>query len=172
MGIGYNKKNIIKDRQIFSRGPRDLQRKQQEEASFNITNELREQIKYLNEQLKKTSNEQIDLEIIKCVKEETIKYKEKINKLENEVSKLKDIIQNKEILIEQLKQIKEISTDAVKIETKPDRPIIEEVFIDPIDTDFGDVESYIKTDESIGMNKEIVAGKVNKLKKLLGTMKN
>ena len=168
MGINYNKKNIIKDRQIFSRGPRDLQRKQQE-APFD--NELREQIKHLNEQLKKApiTNEQIDLEIIKGVKEETIKYKEKINKLENEVSKLKDIVQNKEILIGQLKQIKEISPSVV-IET--DRPVIEESFIDPIEKDFEDVESYIKTDESIGMNKEIVAGKVNKLKKLLGTMKN
>lgn len=167
MGINYNKKNIIKDRQIFSRGPRDLQRKQQE-APFD--NELREQIKHLNEQLKKApiTNEQIDLEIIKGVKEETVKYKEKINKLENEVSKLKDIVQNKEILIEQLKQIKEISPDAVKIETKPDRPIIEEVFIDPIDTDFGDVESYIKTKETVGMNKEDVDRKVGKLKKLLG----
>lgn len=168
MGINYNKKNIIKDRQIFSRGPRDLQRKQQE-APFD--NELREQIKHLNEQLKKApiTNEQIDLEIIKGVKEETIKYKEKINKLENEVSKLKDIVQNKEILIGQLKQIKEISPSVV---IEPDRPVIEESFIDPIEKDFEDVESYIKTDESIGMNKEIVAGKVNKLKKLLGTMKN
>jgi len=167
MGINYNKKSIIKDRQIFSRGPRDLQRKQQEESSFNITNELREQIKYLNEQLKKTSNEQIDHEIIKGVKEETIKYKEKINKLENEVSKLKDIIENKDVLIEQLKQIKEISSGAV---IKPDRPIIEEVFIDPIDTDFDDVESYIKTKETVGMNKEDVDRKVDKLKKLLGKM--
>lgn len=165
MGINYNKKNITKDRQIFSRGPRDLQRKQRQEVS--VDNKLQKQIELLNKQLKKAplTGEQIDEEIIKAVKEETVKYREQINKLENEIIKLKDIINNKEILIEQLKKI---PAGAVKIETESDRPKIIEVFIDPIEKDLKNIESHIETKETVGMSKEDVAGKVDKLKKLLG----
>ena len=167
MPINYNKP---KDRLIFPRGPRDLQRKQLREANTDPTQvelieSLQAQIKLLKEQPTSIVDEKINDEIIKVVKEETIKYKEQINKLELENNKLKDSLNNKDILIEQLKRI---SSSAVEASPVSDRPEIEESFIDPIEKDLNNVESHIDTEETIGMSKEDMTGKVDKLKKLLG----
>jgi translation initiation factor 2B subunit (eIF-2B alpha/beta/delta family) len=167
MPINYNKP---KDRLIFPRGPRDLQRKQLREANTDPTQielieSLQAQIKLLKEQPTSMSDEKINNEIIKVVKEETIKYKEQIDKLELENNKLKDSLNNKDILIEQLKRI---SSSAVEASPVSDRPEIEESFIDPIEKDLNNVESHIDTEETIGMSKEDMTGKVDKLKKLLG----
>jgi hypothetical protein len=169
MPINYNKP---KDRLIFSRGPRDLQRKQLREANSDPTQielieSLQAQIKLLKEQHTSISDEKVNNEIIKVVKEETIKYKEQINELKLENSKLKDFIHNKDILIEQLKQIN-LNPDSVTITAESNRPKIEESFIDPIEKDLNNIESHIETKETIGMSKEDIDGKVEKLKKLLG----
>lgn len=167
MPINYNKP---KDRLIFPRGPRDLQRKQLREATTDPTQielieSLQEQIKLLKEQPTSMSDEKVNDEIIKVVKEETVKYKEQINKLELENSKLKDSLNNKDILIEQLKRINLNSG----VETDESfKPVIDPVFIDPIEKEFKSVESHVRTEKVSGAGKEETLDKVNKLKALLG----
>lgn len=166
------KKPYSQGRRSTSGGPRDQQRRQLQASLINqeqvdLIKSLKEQIKLLKNQseTKLFTNEQMDIEIIKVVKEETVKYKEEVDELKNEVSKLKDVIQNKDILIEQLKQIKDVSSGpAIKL----DRPTIEKTFIDPIEKDFRNIETHIKTKDIVGMSSKDVAGKVDKLKKLLG----
>jgi hypothetical protein len=167
MPINYNKP---KDRLIFPRGPRDLQRKQLREANTDPTQaelikSLQEQIKLLKEQPTSIVDEKINDEIIKVVKEETIKYKEQIDKLELENNKLKDSLNNKDILIEQLKRIN--LNSGVEID-ESFKPVIDPVFIDPIEKEFKTVESHIKIEKVSSVGKEDTLDKVNKLKTLLG----
>ena len=57
---------------------------------------------------------------------------------------------------------KEISTD-------PDRPKMENIFVDPLDKDSGDnLESFIKVEDISKKEKEDISNKVNKLKNLIG----
>lgn len=172
MGLTYNKKSS-KDRLILPRGPRDLQRRQLQQADVGsskteLLDSLRAQIKLLQEQLKSStvSDKELNDEIATVIKKETAKHIERINILENENILLKTKIENSEILIEQLKQIKVADAKQVTIDTE--RPKIEESFIDPIEKDFNNVESHIETKETVGMSKEDVVDKVGKLKKLLG----
>ena len=170
MPINYNKP---KDRLIFPRGPRDLQRKQLQKANIDPTQvelieSLQAQIKLLKEQPTSIVDEKVNDEIIKVVKEETIKYKEQIDKLELENSKLKDSLNNKDILIEQFKQLKQINLNT-SIETDESfKPVIDPVFIDPIEKEFKSVESHVRTEKVSGAGKEETLDKVNKLKALLG----
>jgi len=173
MGIKYNKSKGTKDRLILPRGPRDLQRRQLQQASVEepkaeLLESLRAQIKLLQAQLDSNvvSDKELNDEIATVIKKETAKHKERINELETENSILKSTIQNSEILIEQLKQIKIADSKLEVVDVE--RPKIEEAFIDPIEKDFDSVESHIETKETIGMSKEDVVDKVSKLKKLLG----
>lgn len=172
MPIPY-KKPYSQGRRSTSGGPRDQQRRQSQESLIvydqnDLIESLKEQIKLLKnrQETKLFTNKQIDDEIIKVVKEETVKYKERITELENENNVLKNNLQNKDALIEQLKQVKNLDNEVV-IE-KSGRPKMEKAFVDPIEKDFNDVELHIETKETVGMSKEDVAGKVDKLKKLLG----
>jgi TolA-binding protein len=173
MPIPY-KKPYTQGKRSASGGPRDQQRRQLQEVlisqnQIDLVDSLKAQIKLLKDQpeTKPFTDEQIDDEIIKAVKEETVKYRERINELENENSMLKINIQNKEILIEQLKQVKG-SMGIIETENEPDRPKIKTSFIDPIEKDFGNVETHIKTKEVAGDGKENMFDKAAKLKKLLG----
>lgn len=172
MGLTYNKKSN-KDRLILPRGPRDLQRRQLQQANVDepqteLLESLRAQIKLLQNQLDSSavSDKELNDEIADVIKKETAKHRERINVLENENSVLKSTIQNSEILIEQLKQIKIADSKLEMVDTE--RPKIEEAFIDPIERDFDNVESHIETKETVGMSKKDVTDKVGKLKKLLG----
>ena len=172
MGLTYNKKSS-KDRLILPRGPRDLQRRQLQQASVDGSQEellesLRSQIKLLQDQLNSStvSDKELNDEIADVIKKETAKHRERINILENENSVLKSTIQNSEILIEQLKHLNIADSKPEVVDTE--RPKIEEAFIDPIERDFDSVESHIETKETVGMSKKDVTDKVGKLKKLLG----
>ena len=172
MGLTYNKKSS-KDRLILPRGPRDLQRRQLQQASVGesqaeLLESLRVQIKLLQDQLDSSavSDKELNDEIADVIKKETAKHRERINVLENENSVLKSTIQNSEILIEQLKHLNTVDAKPEMVDTE--RPKIEEAFIDPIEKDFDSVESHIETKETVGMSKEDVIDKVDKLKKLLG----
>lgn len=173
MPITY-KKPYNQGRRSASGGPRDQQRRQLQTSlvdqnQTDLIGSLKEQIKLLKNQpeIKSFTNEQIDDEIIKAVKEETVKYRERIKELENENNMLKINIQNKETLIEQLKQIKK-TVAVAETKSESDRPKIEVSFIDPIEKDFENVEAHIKTEEVAGAGKENMLDKAAKLKKLLG----
>lgn len=168
MPIPY-KKPYNQGRRSTSGGPRDQQQRQLQVASvdqdqIDLIASLKEQIKLLKNTSQFT-NEQINDEIIKVVKEETIKYKEQVDKLKSENDKLKNELENKNILIEQLK---EISPRAVEVQSISDRPEIKPIFIDPIEKEFKSVESHIKIEEVSNTGKEDTLDKVNKLKTLLG----
>ena len=171
MGITYNKS---KDRLILPRGPRDLQRRQLQEtnvgeAQSELLESLRDQIKLLQEQLDSSavSDKELNDDIAEVIKKETAKHRKRIDKLENENDKLNAAIQNSDVLIEQLKQIKTIPVTN-QYDTVSDRPKIEEAFIDPIEKEFDGIESHIKTEETIGLDKKDMLDKADKLKKLLG----
>jgi len=129
MGLTYNKQLTTKDRRILTNGPADRQRKQQainntSVADLSLVEELKNQIFNLQEQLEKKSpteglytSDQVNDEIIKAVKVETINLSAKNEVLENkildlknnhekEIHSLKEIIKNKEDIIQQLKDNK------------------------------------------------------------------
>ena len=171
MGIKYNKSKGTKDRLILPRGPRDLQRRQLQQVSVDdhkaeLLESLRAQIKLLQDQLDSNviSDKGLNDEIAIVIKKETAKHRERINKLENENKILESKIQNSDILIEQLKQIKITDTEnSVYDGSEP-----ETIFIDPIEKNLDPIESHIDIDTSFTVGKEVMSGKVNKLKELLG----
>ena len=172
MGLTYNKKGS-KDRLILPRGPRDLQRRQLQQASVDGSQEellesLRSQIKLLQDQLNSStvSDKELNDEIADVIKKETAKHRERINILENENSVLKSTIQNSEILIGQLKQIKMVDTES----SVYNDPEIDPVFVDPIEKDLEPVESHIEVETGFTMGKKDISDKVSKLKDLLGKM--
>lgn len=138
MAIQYNK-NITKDRRIFASGPRDQQLKQQKllyDDKDTIINELRSQLTSLKLNTNTVSEntftaEQVNLEILNAVKEETSnlnkkhleekrlllldveKYKNKIidlelkvKLLEKDVASLNDKIVDKDKIISEFKSKK------------------------------------------------------------------
>ena len=238
MAITYNKQVITKDRRVMPSGPRDRQRKQQMEQMVQadhseLITELRNQITALQDRLATVpsggySAEQVNVEIMKALKEETAElnkqhveekkhYDKKISELnkeikaheksivsyEKEIASLeKDVSVLKEKLIEKVKRIefleeqkpvtdnnvtallaeatKKIETlslqmasagtaDAVILDTN--RPQMETVFVDPIEKE-AKVEKHFDVEvEDVTTNKkEEMAGKVDKLKNLLGKL--
>lgn len=174
MPIPY-KKPYTQGRCSTSGGPRDLQRKQlQREGIDGLQIELLEslhaQIKLLKDQLNSSSESDKDFndEVSNIIKKETAKHRKRINELEKENEILQAKIQNSDVLIEQLKQIKVVDSSVRPDEPEPDRPVIEEIFVDPIENELDVTESHIKTEETIGAGKEAMLDQVFKLKKLLG----
>lgn len=172
MGFTYNKKSS-KDRLILPRGPRDLQRRQLQQASVDepqteLLESLRSQIKLLQDQLDSSavSDKELNDEIADVIKKETAKHRERINILENENSVLKSTIQNSEMLIEQLKQIKMVDTES----SVYNEPEIDPVFVDPIEKDLEPIESHIEVETELTIGKKDISDKVSKLKELLGKM--
>jgi TolA-binding protein len=171
MPIPY-KKPYTQGKRATSGGPRDQQRRQLQDFlvdqnQIDLIDSLKEQIKLLKDtpKVSQFTDEQIDNEIVKAVKEETIKYRELIKDLESENDKLKNELENKNILIEQLR---EISSRAVEVQSISDRPEIKPIFIDPIEKEFKSVESHIKIEEVSNTGKDDTVNKVTKLKELLG----
>jgi hypothetical protein len=191
----YNKEFVKKDgRKLVSGGPRDLQRRQKEEATF--VRALQEEIHELREELKnrpKTTEgmytaEQLNNDII----EEVNKAVADIKKTHSaEIAELKELIRQKDAQIEELKNKRSSETEnkltallseaTEKIEkmaaavqagenasTESDRPQMETVFIDPAENESEDVESYLETKDFSASEKEEMESKVNKLKNLMG----
>lgn len=195
MGIRYNKEFVSKDRRILSRGPRDQQRKQNEITTDNsaLVNELRSQIKKLQSQLQNTyTTEQVNEEVLKAIKDETINLKEKYNKRinnltlelrtkDNEIKLLKkqlsELSDNKvtTLLTEANKKIedmsKRITVGGGHITEVPesDRPKMETIFVDPTEDKAG-MEKHIKVKDVSVTKKEQMEDKVGKLKKLMGKL--
>jgi hypothetical protein len=170
-----------------------------------LIEELRSQLLKLQEQLenKLVSNsgftaEQVDDEIIKAVKSETVNIKaqheiEK-NNLQNKIESLEKELDHKNELIQQLKTQQPaidnnlsvlLSETNRKIEamastinfnreetiTNSDRPKMETIFVDPIEKEMN-VERHFEVEE-ISMNEKTqLDDKVNKLKGLLGKLPN
>ena len=172
MAIKYNKPKNTKNRLIFPRGPRDLQRRQQQAdvggSQTELLEALRAQINLLQEQLNSSAvaDEKLNDEVSAIIKEETAKHKKRINQLENENEVLKAKIENSDVLIGQLRQLK--TANIIQERMDFERPKIEAAFIDPIEINLNDVESHIKTEEVAGSGKKEMSDKVSKLKKLLG----
>jgi hypothetical protein len=195
MGIVYNKKFQSKDQKVMPTGPRDRQLRQTNQTinydQSLLIDELRSQISKLQEQLDNKSSisgytpEQVDEEIVKSVKLETLNLKtqheiEK-NKLQNKIESLEETIQqlkfnqdNNSILTEEkitaliLEATKNMSSNSESIVANA-RPQMETVFVDPAEID-GDVENHISIPETFPIEKEDMNSKVNKLKDLLGKL--
>lgn len=129
------------------------------------------------------TGEEVDKQIIEAVKEVNFIVKglelEKEN-LDRRMVDLESIIKDKDTIIDNLNEINNKLTATVN-HTEPvivnnsnknnDRPIMEPVFIDPIDmTNEKSVESHITVD-TISEEKENINDKVNKLKSMVGSLK-
>jgi Mg2+ and Co2+ transporter CorA len=184
-GINYPKEFIKPDgRKLRSGGPRDLQRRQEvtQNNELNI-DELEKQFDNLKKELKKPqqqpegffSPEQVDEEIRKAVEQAITEItqsdsSEEVNELKKEIAVLKQNLYGKKELIKTLKH--RTSTFVVEDE-EPDRPQMEQQFVDPLENDAGKgLKSHIDiTDVSVA-EKENMSEKVNKLKGLLGKLPN
>lgn len=142
--------------------------------------------------------DQVNEEIIKAIKVETAdlkeKYEKQIKALEIEKATLESKIESqaKEIeklevaskqsamsesamhaMMEEMKsQMRDMAfaAGATVEEVDPDRPKMETTFIDPISNE-GSMESHIIIEEDVSIEKkEEMAGQVNKLKSLLGSL--
>jgi chromosome segregation ATPase len=140
MAITYNKQKITKDRLISTSGPRDRQIKQQQMSQYDNSDliaELRNQISNLQDKLASSqsggwTDDQVNAEIVKAIKEETSKYKSenealilevsshekklrsaktKIELLEKDVKSLEEKLDDKNKLIDELKKRKSSETD-------------------------------------------------------------
>ncbi len=173
---------------------------QQSESSVGtaeaIIRELRTQITQLTQELGKKpasgggfSAEEVDDEIRKAVvgaiKETKDNIKNKINKLTNrnielekELTVLKSALNAEDSddvttltrKIEELTMVVAASRGG-EIELDPDRPKMEEVFVDPISKDAGkDLESHVNIKDSSSKEKVNVNEQVDKLKGLIGKL--
>ena len=178
-------------------GPRDQQRRQSSVGSVEAeVKELRTQIAQLTQELIKKSStggefsaDEVDDEIRKAVAgavdETKVGFGEEINKLTNrnvglekELDVLKSALNAKDTedvtalsrKIEELTMVVAASKGG-EIELDPDRPKMENVFIDPLSKDAGkDLESHVDIKDSSPKEKVNVDEQVDKLKSLLGKL--
>jgi hypothetical protein len=117
------------------------------------------------------------------------RYNSKISSLEDKLKLAEDKIADREAKIDALKEEKETAISRILDEQNrkleelakhislektgvddPDRPAMEETFVDPLDKDSGsDLETHIKLEDLPSDKKEAMASKVNKLKDLMGS---
>ena len=189
--INYPKEFVKPDgRKLRTGGPRDLQRRQTGTQTKEFDADvLKEQFDNLREDLQKIqpkqivfSAEQVDEEIRKAVEQaikETMasinnqdynKHQTEVDDLKREIDNLKQNLSGKEEVIDVLKS-RPMTTNAVVED--PDRPQMEQKFIDPLEKDAGKgLKSHIDiADVSVG-EKENMSEKVDKLKGLLGKLPN
>lgn len=106
--------------------------------------------------------------------------KEKLEEKDNYIKKLESISNQASITEDAMKKMLDDLTEKVKgmalaggksiEEVDPDRPKMETVFIDPSEQE-GDVESHINIEEDVSITKkEEMAGKVDKLRNLIGKL--
>ncbi len=168
------------------------------EISAAVANELRNQITHLTQELMKKEKssaeftaEEVDDEIRKAVsgavKETQDNTKHELSKLttrnvelEKELTVINATLQSKEIRdtealtrrIEELTRAVAASKDS-DIGLDPDRPQMEEIFIDPLSKDSGkNLESHVDIKDSTSKEKVNVDVQVDKLKNLLGKLPN
>ena len=185
MGIFYGKELTTKDRRIMPTGPRDRQLKHARDMAasvgqFALVDELRSQIGILTDKLSNVqstsvyTDEQVNEALAKSIKAEVetinIKHDLELSKFKNEVSNLNskidslnEIIKIKDDIINQLKTsgISNIEAGA----GLPNAPVMENVFIDPIDRE-SNVEKHIDIISEI--NREKIDEKTKKLKSIFG----
>jgi hypothetical protein len=115
-----------------------------------------------------------------ALEKQTAFYEDKLIKLKEEKTKLeidnkgyKEVLKVKDEMIEVLKQkqqVVHVSEDGF-IETDPNRPKIEDVYIDPLEKTSGDgFEKHITVDDVPTEEKEKITDKVDKLKNLMGKL--
>ena len=190
-GISYPKEFVKPDgRKLVSGGPRDLQRRQgnQHTSDVDIIS-LKTEFNNLKEELRKTrlqkmpdgffSPEQVDEEIRKAVQQaieetmESLKSTEhlsEIKEFKKEIERLKQNLDMKEELITVLKSRPPVNDAVVE---EPDRPQMEQKFIDPLDKDAGKgLKSHIDIIDVSTTDASDMSKKVDKLKGLLGKLPN
>jgi DNA repair exonuclease SbcCD ATPase subunit len=97
----------------------------------------------------------------------------KIETLTEKIESLKEVIKTKDDVIETLKKAAPVIVygDGPAVVEDPDRPKMDEVFIDPLESDAGSkLESHINVEDTKTSQKVNVADKVNKLKGLMGSL--
>lgn len=189
MGLTYNKDYTPRNKRVTTSGPRDRQIKQSRDNNpistldGELVETLKSQIALLQEQLSKKitgyTDDQVNNILAKTIKDET-------KKLNEEIASLKEIIKNKDELISTLKNqsadynklttllaetTRKLNSGVVvpeNVEVGPDRPTMEEVFVDPSTPADGELESHIGVDVVPGSEKKHMEDKANKLKNLLG----
>jgi polyhydroxyalkanoate synthesis regulator phasin len=189
--INYPKEFVKPDgRKLRTGGPRDLQRRQTGTQTKEFDADvLKEQFDNLREDLQKIqpkqivfSAEQVDEEIRKAVEQavkETMasinnpdynKYQTEVDNLKREIDNLKQNLSGKEEVIDVLKSRPMTTNDVVE---DPDRPQMEQKFIDPLEKDAGEgLKSHIDITDVATTDKDNMSEKVDKLKNLLGKLPN
>jgi len=137
----------------------------------------------------KSQKEEREKEIAEIEKKLEKKYSSKISELEDKLKLAEDRLSEKEKRLEELKEEKESTIQRIleeqnkKIEAlaknisleklgidDPDRPEMEDVFVDPLDEDSGSgYESHVNVEDVSTTKKEKMAKKVDKLKDLMGS---
>jgi hypothetical protein len=183
MGLTYNKEFVSKSSRLSASGPRDRQLKQSSLTTgsgidIELISDLKSQISSLQSQLRSVAtsgytDDQVNDLIYKSVKEQTASLSDKVLHLETVIASLNEVISAKESTILALKSLIDsnklttvISDSHVVVDS---RPVINTVYVDPIDSDSDqDMVSFIAVDSQVGETSDTVSDKVNKLKNLLG----
>ena len=139
-------KEIEKYKEVYNKKEYEL-----EERYNNVISKLEDQLKLVEEKL--------------TIKDELIGtlHKEKD-------SAIRDLIEEQNKKMEEL--TKSMAYNQLPIEEDPDRPKMEEVFVDPLEEDAGkDLTPYIDIEEDSIEEKEAMKDKVDKLRKIMGDRK-
>ena len=178
-GIPYKKQFVKPDgRKLNRSGPRDMQARTAgtvQSPDVGLVELLTNQLTELKAEVMamKSRNgdaapvgffspEQVDAEIIKAVEAQLAN----VVKLKKQIAVLEQEVEGKEELINILKT-RPVIIDG-EIVTDPDRPQMEQAFVDPLEEDAGKgMKASIKIETVV--KDEEVGAKVNKLKDLLGS---
>jgi hypothetical protein len=187
----YDKKDIKPGRKLYMGGPRDMQQRhkiQMEKDLFikELQKEIRElniRLKQRSEELNKTENiytkEQVDDEINKAVVKaleenrdtNLTEYEKDVTKLKTEIIILKEKLSSREEMINEMKEVIKIRPTVLHEDTiieDPDRPKMEDVFVDPTDEDYKrKLKTHIETVETTNKNVDLKS-QVERLKEILG----
>ena len=179
------KKQIIKgNRKLNGGGPRDqIRRINALEAPATIVKEVTKGIKPDN----LFTGEEIDQQIINATGKINLKVKElelTNENLNSRVSDLTSIIKDKDSIISNLTEMNNRLSETISkfgsgekiginyVDEDADRPTMDPVFVDPIDTDMEEeLIPHIVIKDISNEEKEDVNDKVNKLKSMLGSLK-
>lgn len=159
--------------------------KGKEEALRDKIRELKDKLAKAHAEFKQTLEKEID----NVTKELQKAYNSKISGLEDKLKLAEDKVESRGVEIERLKEDKETTISRILEEQNkkledlakhismeklgvddPDRPQMDEIFVDPLDSGAGsDLETHIILEDIPIEKKEKMASKVDKLRDLMGS---
>lgn len=148
-----------------------------EEVDMEIHKAVESAVKELTTEFEKEKDKlQHDInnfkQIVEAVQKEKSRNLIEVEKLNAKIETQQALLAEKDARIEELKQMRTSVPVAYQQKEDPDRPKMEEVFVDPLEKDAGEgMEAHINVSDITIDEKENMEDKVNKLRNIMGKLK-